>query len=326
MENNNTHFFNNLELKSSEIPFSPSWRKELIAKIWNIGFPAVFNNLEDLKDSDVKTWPKNSSFKDSDLVPLTFKDLKGKAGIYMLRNNITKKFYIGRTSNLFSRLRLYLNLKTLETKKSARIHRALLKFGHKNFSVFILELKALSNMRNYSLIERENFFIQLFNPQYNIVRLKFKLPLGNTNSKSSKDLVLPIKVQALFRNCLDPQKLDWHFLRLSSFINHVGFWVTAITPKGKVYASSRGWRGGEIVKNSPGYILDEKITLNFKNNPSLFKVAILYLNILDLNLLNRVFVTKAHVNINFKNSNQVSIQLKKKAMIKKLHLKGIKYP
>lgn len=66
--------------------------------------------------------------------------------------------------------------------------------------------------------------------------------------------------------------------------------------------------------------------MNFKNNPSLFKVAILYLNILDLNLLNRVFVTKAHVNINFKNSNQVSIQLKKKAMIKKLHLKGIKYP
>ena len=74
-----------------------------------------------------------------DMSKIDLKQLKGKAGIYMISNKINGKFYIGKSNDLTKRLYAYLNLNRLENNKNIRINRALLKYGYHNFSVTILE-------------------------------------------------------------------------------------------------------------------------------------------------------------------------------------------
>lgn len=91
---------------------------------------------------------------------------KGKSGIYMLTNKITKEIYIGQSSDLSSRFKNYLNLSYIKSKDSLRIHRALIKYGYLNFSLTILEYCNKSKR-----LTREKFYIKKFNPQYNILKV-----------------------------------------------------------------------------------------------------------------------------------------------------------
>ena len=69
----------------------------------------------------------------------------GKSGIYLWYNRITKKYYIGQSANLGGvkggRLARYFWLSYLKSKivSVSLIRKALLKYGHENFSLFILE-------------------------------------------------------------------------------------------------------------------------------------------------------------------------------------------
>jgi group I intron endonuclease len=90
---------------------------------------------------------------------------KGKSGIYMLTNNITKKIYIGQSSDLSNRFKNYLNFSYINSKANLRINRALIKYKYSNFSLSILEYCDKSD-----LLTREQFYFDKLNPQYNILK------------------------------------------------------------------------------------------------------------------------------------------------------------
>jgi group I intron endonuclease len=103
---------------------------------------------------------------------------KGKSGIYMLTNKLNNKIYIGQSSDISNRFKNYLNLSYLEKSSSKKISRALIKYKYFNFSLTILEYCDKSN-----LLVRENFYINQFNPQYNIK----KIAVNSLNSKQTEE-------------------------------------------------------------------------------------------------------------------------------------------
>ena len=105
------------------------------------------------------------SYKNSEEMKLEIlNNNRGKSGIYRWLNNLNGNSYVGSAVNLAIRLRSYYNIK--ELKRNPRpIKDALLKYGHGNFTLEILEYCPIkSNM------EREQFYIDLLIPEYNILR------------------------------------------------------------------------------------------------------------------------------------------------------------
>lgn len=93
-------------------------------------------------------------------------DNKGKSGIYLFINLVNNKIYIGSAINLYKRFYNYYNTNYLKKGNSMAIYKALLKYGYFNFSLAILEYCELSY-----LILREQYFIDLLNPEYNILKI-----------------------------------------------------------------------------------------------------------------------------------------------------------
>lgn len=162
-----------------------------------------------------------------DMSKINNKLLKGKAGIYMITNKINGKIYIGKSNDLALRFYAYLNKNRLENNKNIRINRALLKYGYPNFSLTILEFidlkrkepaKKLSQRREYRdlirksfglkshdrLTLREDFYIKVFKPQYNMKRTSFNVDSEISRTKYEKKITIPFKVKHLIENCLNP--------------------------------------------------------------------------------------------------------------------------
>lgn len=104
-------------------------------------------------------------------------DNKGKSGIYLWYNRKNLKSYIGQSKDLGDpkkgRLLRYYHNSYLNAKNrgGSKIRAALLKYGHDNFSVFILEYCSVE-----LLDKREQYWLDLLSPEYNIL----------TNVKSSR--------------------------------------------------------------------------------------------------------------------------------------------
>lgn len=88
---------------------------------------------------------------------------KNKIVIYRFINNVNNKTYVGSSINFTNRLYKYFSVKHL-TKSKLPIIQALLKYGYSNFSLEILEYCTKDN-----LIEREQYFLYLLKPEYNIL-------------------------------------------------------------------------------------------------------------------------------------------------------------
>jgi len=92
---------------------------------------------------------------------------KAKAGVYKWVNKVNGKSYIGSSVNLNIRLYHYLSdnflVKKTLTSKSV-IYNGLLTYGYENFTLEILEYCDRS-----IVINREQFFIDHFKPEYNIL-------------------------------------------------------------------------------------------------------------------------------------------------------------
>ena len=97
-----------------------------------------------------------------------YKENRGKSGIYMWKNKINNKSYVGSSDSLSRRFRHYYCLSCLEKKlsggSSVVLYRALLKYGYYNFSLDILEY-CEPNVK----IEREQYYIDKVKPEYNIL-------------------------------------------------------------------------------------------------------------------------------------------------------------
>lgn len=107
-------------------------------------------------------------------------DNRGKSGIYMWNNLLTDKIYIGSAQDIKRRLTFYYSTSSLKKETSMHISRALLKYGYSSFSLSILEYCSVEN-----LIEREQFYIDLLEPGYNICKTAGST-LGKIHSEEAR--------------------------------------------------------------------------------------------------------------------------------------------
>jgi len=117
---------------------------------------------------------------------LLLKGFYNKSGIYCWTNILTKEKYIGSSINLSNRFKDYYKLKKLEKaalKNSSKIYSAILKYDYKNFKVEILEFCSENE-----LIIREQFYINLFNSEYNILKIAGSR-LGHKLSEETRKII-----------------------------------------------------------------------------------------------------------------------------------------
>lgn len=92
---------------------------------------------------------------------------KNKSGIYRFTNKLNGNFYIGSSQNLSKRFAQYFNLSEISTvKNDLTISRALIKYGYFNFILEILEYCDVP-----VLLEREQYYLDLLKPAYNIAKI-----------------------------------------------------------------------------------------------------------------------------------------------------------
>jgi group I intron endonuclease len=111
------------------------------------------------------------------------KENQGKAGVYRWGNLVNGKTYIGSSINLSRRFRDYYSIRLLERevkRTKSSIYPGLLKYGYSNFSLEILEYCDKSET-----ISREQYYLDLLNPDYNILKIAGS-SLGYKHSPETK--------------------------------------------------------------------------------------------------------------------------------------------
>jgi group I intron endonuclease len=141
---------------------------------------------------------KNNVMFNSNVVPVVsyanpetdksaiYKENKGKCGVYRWNNKITGKSYVGSSISLRNRFCGYYSLNYLNRrvkKGSSAIYGALLKYGYSKFSLDILEY-----CKPDVLISREQYYIDLLKPKYNILETAGSR-FGTKQSKKAKQLI-----------------------------------------------------------------------------------------------------------------------------------------
>jgi group I intron endonuclease len=108
------------------------------------------------------------------------KDNRGKSGIYRWINKVNGNSYVGSSVNLGKRFSNYYSFNYItDPKRNMLIHKALIKHGYSNFTLEVLEYCDTSN-----LISREQYYINLLQPLYNILQVAGS-SLGFTHSKET---------------------------------------------------------------------------------------------------------------------------------------------
>lgn len=156
--------------------------------IYKKGFLVTLDNFSQWqtqlhKEERIKElWKSNSRYyltKINDTkVPTKLHDaVTNKAGIYMFTNKVNKKSYIGKSKNLCKRLYDYYWLAISDQMFShSNMQRAFGRFGASNFKLTIIE-----NCEEAILSEREQFYIDILKPQYNVrTTVKAKLKESKT--------------------------------------------------------------------------------------------------------------------------------------------------
>jgi group I intron endonuclease len=114
---------------------------------------------------------------------IILKDNKNKVGIYRWVNKENGNTYIGSSVNLGRRLRVYYDFSFLSVrvqKSKSRIYSAILKYGYSNFQLEILEY-----CTKEKAVDREQYYIDLFKPEYNLNSTAGSR-LGSNHSEETK--------------------------------------------------------------------------------------------------------------------------------------------
>jgi group I intron endonuclease len=109
---------------------------------------------------------------------LIFKENVNKSFIYKWTNKLNGKEYIGSTSNAKRRLLTYYDINSLK-KTNMPIYKALLKYGHSNFSFEIIEY-----CNSAEQIEREQYYLDQYDFEYNVLE-KANSILGYKHTKKT---------------------------------------------------------------------------------------------------------------------------------------------
>lgn len=116
-------------------------------------------------------------------------DNRGRSGVYSWVNNESGSRYVGSSADLSKRLGQYYNLEHL-MKVNMSIYKALLKYGHSKFSLEILEYCDVN-----LTIEREQYYIDLLKPRYNMLKVAGS-PLGY---KHTPEAIAKIRLSSIGR-------------------------------------------------------------------------------------------------------------------------------
>jgi group I intron endonuclease len=116
---------------------------------------------------------------------LIAKQNKGKSGVYRWVHKESGKSYVGSSTMLNDRFRRYFNHSYLSSSKrgASLICKALLKYGYAGFRLEILEYCSIS-----IVLDREQFYIDKLNPEYNILKIAGS-NLGYKHSEASLKLM-----------------------------------------------------------------------------------------------------------------------------------------
>jgi hypothetical protein len=128
-----------------------------------------------------------------------FSDNEGLTGIYLWKNKETGKTYVGSASNLSSRLRRYYSSNYINgvlKKSRSIIFSAILKDGIENFSLTIIEYCLPEK-----LIEREQYYINVLQPEYNILSSAGS-SLGFKHSEETRKKKCQLIVQEKIIRCM----------------------------------------------------------------------------------------------------------------------------
>ena len=128
----------------------------------------AYSTSTDTPPSKLGCFPVKT-YENADLDKLhIIKDNTGKSGIYRWINQINGKTYIGSSIDLRKRLRNYFSFDYLNyyKVKNMLISKALLKYGYSKFKLEILEYCIIKKC-----IEREQYYLDHFQPEYNILKI-----------------------------------------------------------------------------------------------------------------------------------------------------------
>lgn len=121
-----------------------------------------------------------------------FRDNKGKSGVYRWINNINGDTYVGSAIDLNKRLYQYYSLKLMELylqKRKSYIFSAIIKYGYSNFTLEIIEY-----CDKLKVIEREQFYIDLLRPKYNLLQVAAHVLVLNIRMRLGKKCLYLKKV------------------------------------------------------------------------------------------------------------------------------------
>jgi group I intron endonuclease len=110
------------------------------------------------------------------------KDQKDRTGVYCLVNLTNGNTYIGSSINIAVRIRNYLNTTFLKNRKNSNmpIIKSLLKYGHDNFAVLIVEYVDIKN-----LTLRETYYITHLLLDYNVLKQGY-FSIGYKHTEDTK--------------------------------------------------------------------------------------------------------------------------------------------
>ncbi len=151
----------------------------------------IKNEMKCLQNNSEKIIPVKvyvDVYKDKMII---YKENKKKSGIYKWTNKINNKKYIGSSIDLTNRFTTYFSYSTIQkivNKKSSLIYAALLKYGYSNFSLEILEY-CEPNL----LINREQYYLDTFNPEYNILKIAGSRSGCKLSYKSRKAISIALR-------------------------------------------------------------------------------------------------------------------------------------
>lgn len=154
----------------------------ILAVIILLFFPDSWGNSTDFAPIFSLAAAPIRTYSNSDLDKLDIlSENKDKSGIYMWTHIQSGKRYIGSSVDLTKRFYVYYNANLLMRDDSMIIYKALLKYGYSNFSLKILEYCEPSKC-----IDREQYYLDLLKPEYNI-SLTARAPMtGRNHSELTK--------------------------------------------------------------------------------------------------------------------------------------------
>ena len=121
-------------------------------------------------------------------------DFNNKSVIYMWFNKVKNEVYIGSAFNAKQRLIRYYYKSHLVNQKNSRICRSILKYGHNNYSLFILQVYGeKGNISSKFLLEKEKFYLDWALKTYGLGVLNLRPVRGSKqNFRLSRETILKL--------------------------------------------------------------------------------------------------------------------------------------